>query len=378
MTVRSWGTQTPPDLIDHTNDMTNAHGPQKPLLQLGGSLGTAGGPGGTYEDAAGVKWYLKNEDDPERIKNDLLATDLYRLAGIKVPDAYEINMNGIPHLASRWIPAIRDPHCEAPGVTEGFAVDAWLANWDVLGVGDNTLKTLDEGDAVRVDMGGSMQYHGVGALKGDLFGNTVGEIVTLRDENINPIGCAAFGQMTDEQVKDSARRVTSISDIDIINAVQSRYGDTESGRDLATKLIARRDSIETQVLLGSNVPKPSHVVNRDMTTIEWEDHFRDLSRKLADIEQEKRLALLPPSSREPEPAPGFSLTKEDIAMRPPSKPDSMTSVQEAVTDYRRSMVPDTDPRLDHQSMEYLGMSKNPSYTPRQGRGRRVIRGKLTL
>jgi hypothetical protein len=42
-------------------------------------------------------------------------------------------------------------------VTDAFAVDAWLANWDVAGLNyDNTV--LVQGRAVRIDVGGSLRY----------------------------------------------------------------------------------------------------------------------------------------------------------------------------------------------------------------------------
>ena len=93
------------------------------------------------------------------------------------------------------------------------------------------------------------------------------------------------------------------------------------------------------------------------------DHVNIVER---DVQGE--VSLLPPSLREMGPAPRFGLTDDDITMRPLPESDRMASVSEAVDEYKLSVAPDADPRLDHQSLEYQGMSKASSYAPKRGRG----------
>ena len=51
------------------------------------------------------------------------------------------------------------------GVNDNFVVDAWLANWDVVGLGyDNLL--VKAGRAIRVDTGAGLRYRAQGGPKG--------------------------------------------------------------------------------------------------------------------------------------------------------------------------------------------------------------------
>ena len=214
--------------------------------KVGAQLGST--PGGMYEDQLGHKYYIKCPATEMHVKNELLARDLYKLAGVDVLDAQETELDGKPCIASKFIESLSctgiNPK-DIPGTTEGFAADAWLANWDSVGVGTTKYDNICplNGQAYRVDTGGALLYRGTGGAKGEKFGNEVTELEGLRDPALNPVAATVYGDMNLDQIRESAKKVTSIPDAKIKEAVANRFGDTEEAKALAKKLLARKEYI---------------------------------------------------------------------------------------------------------------------------------------
>ena len=127
-------------------------------------------PGGLYETREGGKWYVKWQDI-DRAKNEQLSSVLYRMLNIDTPDIKLVRgPGGRIGTASRHRPGVSNIGSDigkVAGARHGFVVDAWLANWDVVGMQyDNMLRTA-AGRAVRIDPGGSLLYRAQGALKGN-------------------------------------------------------------------------------------------------------------------------------------------------------------------------------------------------------------------
>ena len=81
------------------------------------------------------------------------------------------------------------------GVVESFIVDAWLGNWDVVGLEYDNL--LVQGDkAVRIDTGGALRYRAQGGLKNEDFGTNVPEIQVMRESVRNAEAASVFGVVT--------------------------------------------------------------------------------------------------------------------------------------------------------------------------------------
>lgn len=212
------------------------------LIKIGEQRGS--NPGGLYQDQdTGVKWYIKQPASVEQARNELLAGKLYELAGVEVPEMHLITMGGKPSLASKIIDGLESVTgaqlAKAAGATEAFAVDAWLANWDVVGQGfDNML--LKAGRAIRVDTGGALRFRAQGTPKGSAFGPTVPEITSLRD-GTNRQTAAVFEKITNGQLATSVERVLRLSEADIRDLV-ARYGPTDAAERalLSDTLIARQ------------------------------------------------------------------------------------------------------------------------------------------
>lgn len=216
------------------------------LTRIGPQAGS--NPGGMFiDEETGLKWYIKKPASADIARNEVLAGRLYREAGIEAPDLEMIEFEGGPAVASRIIDGLEpSPGPElgtAKGAREGFVVDAWLGNWDVVGLGyDNLL--VQAGRAVRVDTGGALRYRAQGGLKGAAWGKTVDELDSLRNPSINPQAASVFGDISQEELLAGARSVLAVSPERIRKLVDDLGPSTKRERDtLYRTLIARQKDI---------------------------------------------------------------------------------------------------------------------------------------
>lgn len=210
-------------------------------VQTGGQGGS--NPGGKFKDPSGQEWYCKFPGDDDTAKSEVLAAKLYSLAGLASQDAKLITKGGKIGIASKWVDVKKAGSPAALAAVQdaqsGFAVDAWLANWDVVGLGYDNLQIGADGKAVRVDAGGSLEYRAQGAKKP--FGPEVTELKTLLDKKSNPQAASVFGGMTEADITASVAKVLKISDV-AIRAVVNQFGpgDAAAKQKLADTLIARK------------------------------------------------------------------------------------------------------------------------------------------
>lgn len=218
------------------------------LRQIGGQRGS--NRGGTYVDeATGTEWYVKFPASEDIARNEVLAAKLYEAAGIDVPDLRLITMEGQPAIASRIVDGLAKGTPDAlakGGALDGFAVDAWLANWDVAGATlDNLL--IRGSRAFRVDTGGALRYRAQGGLKGQSFGDQVTEIQSLRNAGTAPQAAKIFGKATDADIEASVARVLAVDDATIDRLVRD-FGPRDAGdaQALGARLKARRADLARQ------------------------------------------------------------------------------------------------------------------------------------
>jgi hypothetical protein len=209
-------------------------------------VGSAKGsnPGGTYKAEDGTLYYVKQSKSALHARNEALAAALYALTGVKTTDPHLVTYgNDDQHLgtAAKIIDGVQG---DMTGVQQGFATDAWLANWDVVGLSYDNVWGTPEGP-VRVDLGGSLLFRAQGTPKGSDFGAEVKEWDTFGDASINPQSASVFGKMTDAQKKESATVLLGVTDGDIDATVDKVFGDEdpESAGKLKATLKARRDDI---------------------------------------------------------------------------------------------------------------------------------------
>lgn len=218
--------------------------PMDSWVQTGGQGGS--NPGGKFKDANGQEWYVKWPDDADAVKSEVLAAKLYGLAGLSSQDAKLVTKGGKTAIASKWVNIKKAGSAAAlagvDGVLQGFAVDAWLGNWDVVGLSLDNLQIGPDGKAHRVDAGGSLEYRAQGEKKP--FGATVDEIDTLRDAAKNAKAAAVFGKMTKADIVASVAKVAAIEDSAIRAMVfEHGPGDEAAKKKLADTLIARKEDL---------------------------------------------------------------------------------------------------------------------------------------
>lgn len=211
--------------------------------QTGGQGGS--NPGGKFKDDNGTEWYCKFPESEDVAKAEVLAAKLYAAAGIAGQDAKFITKGGKLGIASKWQTvnkASPKDLAAAPGVLSGFAVDAWLANWDVVGLGYDNMQLNEAGHAVRVDAGGSLMYRAQGGKKA--FGDHVTELDSLRDAAINPQAASVFGKMTEADITASVAKVLRISDAKIAKLVNEfGPGNEQEKQAIIKTLIARKNNL---------------------------------------------------------------------------------------------------------------------------------------
>ena len=220
----------------------------KSMKQVGGQKGS--NPGGVYQDNEGKRFYVKKGKSKSHVRNEMLAAHLYSLA--KSPTLKYRPVEGGEHIATEMEKLDKDnanklSPAEIKQAQKDFVTHAWLANWDAAGLGGDNIGTI-RGVPTSLDLGGALQYRAQGASKGGAFGNTVTELNTLRDKNMNRDAAKMFASMTPDQVRESAQKVTSIKDADIRAAVEN----VGESKELADKIIARKHDIAKKFNLASD------------------------------------------------------------------------------------------------------------------------------
>lgn len=125
--------------------------------------------------SASEAWKLRPVADPSSIAMEALASDMYRVAGVRVPTCryYESEKaKSLPLILCRWMdnlkmpPSLADRHVAAPiqqELSEHFVLDALLQNYDLFSRGNRLID--QEGHIVRVDNGGSLAANAFGSWK---------------------------------------------------------------------------------------------------------------------------------------------------------------------------------------------------------------------
>jgi 8-oxo-dGTP pyrophosphatase MutT (NUDIX family) len=211
-------------------------------------------PGGTFQGPNGEKYYAKFQRSDMHAANEVATAKLYDAAGVGVVDINHGALEGKSNVTQSpviYVDRNKSPQSDSAlrkKTQEGFAIDAWLANWDGV-LNDNTLADAN-GDPVRMDVGGSMLFRAQGGAKGTQFGDTVTEIDSLRDPSVNAAAAAVYGSMTDSDIKESAKKLLNISENDIDNIVDEAFSLVDNSNQVdvdnlkATLKARRRDILD--------------------------------------------------------------------------------------------------------------------------------------
>lgn len=323
------------------------------LKTLGGSNGA-----GLYEDKNGNKYVVKTPKSEKHAANEVLASEFYEEAGIKTGRVYVgFNEDGETVLVSPFLEGSQETfgsRFEEPEVLaeaqKGFAVDAWLNNYDAVGlVYDNMVMVGDE--PVRVDPGGALLFRAQGKDKADQLTPEVTQIDSLRDPQTNAQAASVYGSMTDEQLAESAQLVANITPEKINELVDKHFfGDEETANFLKERLIARRENLVERF----NLNKTS-----EQTTYE-------------EAEQDQKDLGLQPAIATPNTVPAFKHDPDTVLLDPSG--DLETQIQDAIAngnkiafyynDKERLVTPKnmwTNPKYGHTNLratDEMGIEKN--------------------
>lgn len=218
-------------------------------------VGKQGGsqPGGEFEDPSGNKFYVKKQKSKLHAENEVLMSKLYERLGVRAAK----NSEGTAHIQgqspgpgvfSEWLNGsrtvnhsaeVRNPQWKK-SVQDTFVANAWLANWDGTGNGDN-IKMGADGEAYVVDTGGAGLFRARGDAKGTGFGPIVGEMESLRDPGLNSLGAMYYGDISPQEIARQVAVIGALSDADIRMMVNATVTDSVEAKKLVDTLIARRD-----------------------------------------------------------------------------------------------------------------------------------------
>ncbi|MBI1275200.1 hypothetical protein GC177_04435 [bacterium] len=189
-------------------------------------------------------------------QNAHLAQVLYELAGVLTPKMEATNLpdSHAPALAAEYLgDNIRKLNMDsvvsghADEFLNGFIVDCWLANWDVIGGYSSDGPEADniadmDGKAYRMDTGGALLFRGFGDPKGPYFGNDSTEPDNFRNPNVNWVASRWFKYVTDEHIKTGIKAIAAIPDEIILRATQAYGpGNAREKAELATTIINRKN-----------------------------------------------------------------------------------------------------------------------------------------
>ncbi len=288
--------------------------------KIGGPTGS--NVGGRYLDPTGKEWYVKAPASDLHAMNEVLANDLYRAAGVSVPEVKLLDLDGnfgAKHLGvqsaivdgSQNLGAHLDDPAYLNELHENFAVDAWLANWDIVGLTYDNIIETDSG-LLRIDAGGSLLFRAQGGPKGDLFTDTVGEIETLRNPYINPQSAKVFEGVTEAHIRAGVAKIQAISEHQIDQLVDRHHFSPDDAAYLKEKLKARRNDL----IARYGEPKPVDFHPADAPTT-----------KLDQSHDGPAAPTKPPAvhAKPPEPSSAHVATVDDGANDPlPVKPSEIT------------------------------------------------------
>jgi hypothetical protein len=219
--------------------------------KISGRMGS--NDGGLYEDDDGNQIYVKAPISELHAQNEVLASALYRAVGVNM---CEVNFGeGLGRENTIYTPMVKSQGVNlyeqknnedfVNKLREDFVVDAWLCNWDVVGMEYENVITDENGDPFRIDPGGALMFRAQGQPKSALgaFTEDVPELETLRDPRVNRQSSTFFNGVEEEQLITGARKLLNITELQIDTIVDAIITDENAANEIKSKLKSRRNYI---------------------------------------------------------------------------------------------------------------------------------------
>lgn len=231
-----------PDQVDLQGPFPGSVDDVEVIRQLGGSTGAQL----VRDRRTGVQYVMKRGATPDHLREEAQADDAYRALGLNVPPSRVYETATGPVKLSRYIEGetlgTLTGQRRAAAVAQlrrGYAADALLGNWDVVGAGEDNVLVDKDGVVWRIDNGGALRYRAQGGAKGAAWSRHPVEVWTMRDRSKNPKTAAAmdgldFMEIVDQIDDIGPRRralLGSIRDTDLRSTIEARL---DSMSDVAT------------------------------------------------------------------------------------------------------------------------------------------------
>lgn len=254
-------TTTAPD-IDGNNLDLDIPGPES--LTFVKDLPGSTQPKLMLDPATGKQWVVKT-GNPDHLRSEAAADDVYRLMGARAPGSAFVQ-KGTPAKVAEFIPdaqtlgawertaspaEITAMHAQ---IRQHFVLDSLLGNWDVAGQSNDNI-LIHAGKAIRIDNGGAFAFRAQGAKKtAAQWGKTVPELQSLRNK-ATAAGRTAdiFGGITQSEIDSQIAEIVK-SKTAIVDLVKDRLG-----AQTAATVQARIDYLEG-LLPASAKPAPGGAV----------------------------------------------------------------------------------------------------------------------
>jgi hypothetical protein len=212
--------------------------------QVGGQTGS--NEGGLYRDADGNEYYVKFPPQ-KQLRNELLASALYESAGVPVGRVYlgrdadgnEVLVSPMLQNAEPLGDYLNDPNIMEEAAYY-FPVDAWLNNWDSVGLVYDNMVVVD-GRVFRIDAGGSLLFRAQGGDKA--LPEDVQVIDSLRNPDVNQQAATVYGDLTDDNIRGALQQMLFGTDDETIDSlVDAAFpDDAETSNLLKERLKSRRE-----------------------------------------------------------------------------------------------------------------------------------------
>lgn len=206
-----------------------------------------GGPhgsneGGWYQNPeTGDKYYVKFYRNPDQGKVEFVANAVYEKLGVKTVRSELVEIGGREAVASKQVPGAHSSSPESQRnsqeVRDGFVADAYLANWDVIGLEYDNIVESDDG-FYRIDNGGAMIFRARGGAK-EFVQDDIPELHSMLEHGTAK---EVFGGITKSEIRTQAQELLDRLSPEDIEEIVARSGLEGEQREKVLKgLLGRRE-----------------------------------------------------------------------------------------------------------------------------------------
>lgn len=185
---KTWPVTPPQDFPETTENLVM-------VQSLGGSTGARL----MQDPATGKKYVVKQGKSPEHLLEEAHADAAYRAVGMKVPTFHVYQTPSGPTKVAEFVEGESLAKVLSSGdknkikkvkdkLRNGFAADALMANWDVIGLESDNILIDNDGEVWRIDNGSSFRYRAQGDKKGSGWSAAPVELWTMRDTPVPGTG----------------------------------------------------------------------------------------------------------------------------------------------------------------------------------------------